>query len=229
MSPVHLDGVLRKTLLHWLFSVVIARMPTCRLLLIDDHAMFRTGLAVLLRMSIAGLEVDEAGSVNDGLGVCATAPHAVLLDIMLKGQSGIEGIDQIKRQWPDVPIIMVSSDANPQTVQRALARGACDFVSKEKSAQSILETVRKVLNLPEADTGVPSPLPPEVVEGSGLTPRQLEVLELLCQGLTNKAIGRKLELSENTVRWHVQGILSLLKVANRSEAAFAARQRGLIR
>jgi DNA-binding NarL/FixJ family response regulator len=154
----------------------------------------------------------------------------VLLDIMLKGQSGIEGIDQIKRQWPDVPIIMVSSDAESQTIQRALARGACDFVSKEKSADSILEAVRKVLNLPEADTGMPGgPLPAELVDGSGLTPRQLEVLELLCQGLTNKAIGRKLELSENTVRWHVQGILSLLKVANRSEAAFAARQRGLIR
>ena len=138
-------------------------------------------------------------------------------------------IDLIKHQWPDVPIIMVSSDADPQTVQRSLARGACDFVSKEKSADSILGAVRKVLNLPEADTGMPGPLPAEVVEGSGLTPRQLEVLELLCQGLTNKAIGRKLELSENTVRWHVQGILSLLKVANRSEAAFAARQRGLIR
>jgi DNA-binding NarL/FixJ family response regulator len=224
-----LDGVLCKSLLPGVNSVVIAAMSAPHLLLIDDHAMFRSGLAVLLRMSIGGLEVHEAGSVDEGLGVCATAPHAVLLDVMLKGQSGIVGIDLIKRQWPDVPIIMVSSDADPQTIQRALARGACDFVSKEKSAQSILETVRQVLNLPEADTGVPGPLPAGVVEASGLTPRQREVLDFLCQGLPNKAIGRKMDLSENTVRWHVQGILALLKVSNRSEAAFAARKQGLIR
>lgn len=149
------------------------------------------------------------------------------MNIELKGLNGLDGIDLLKRQWPGVPIIMVSSDADPRTRQQALARGAIGFVSKEKTAANILTVVRQAL-----DTSLPTDAPQTAEPGptaepTRLTPRQLEVLDLLCQVLPNKAIGRKLDLTENTLRWHVQGILALLRVANRSEAAFAARQKGL--
>jgi DNA-binding NarL/FixJ family response regulator len=204
-------------------------MPCTRLLLIDDHAMFRSGLAVLLRMSIDDLEVIEAGSMDEALHSSAAAPDAILLDIVLRGLSGLEGIDLLKRRWFAVPIIMVSSDAAPQTVQLALTRGASAFVSKEQPAQSILEVVRQLLTPATNQAGLRKAPTPAHAESTRLTPRQLEVLNFLCQGLPNKAIGRKLNLTENTVRWHVQSILALLAVSNRSEAAFAARQQGLIR
>lgn len=209
-------------------SALICAMKSVRCLLIDDHAMFRSGLAVLLRSSLANLEVMEAGSLDESLHGTMAAPDVVLLDILLRGLNGLDGIELLKRQWPKVPIIMVSSDAEPGTVRLALQRGASAFISKEKSADSILALVKQVLEprLPQHDD---APAAMTTGQGARLTPRQLEVLDLLCQGLPNKAIGRKLDLSENTVRWHVQAILVHLNVTNRSEAAFAARSQGLIR
>jgi DNA-binding NarL/FixJ family response regulator len=203
-------------------------MPAPRILLIDDHAMFRSGLAVLLRMSIADLEVTEADSLDESLHVANNPPDVVLLDIVLRGLNGIDGIELLKRKWPQTPIVMVSSDAAPETVKQAMARGAAAFVSKEKSAENILAVVKNLL-LPQSLVSEPlSDAEGAATSEARLTPRQLEVLDLLCQGLPNKAIGRKLDLSENTVRWHVQGILAFLKVSNRSEAAFAARSTGLV-
>jgi DNA-binding NarL/FixJ family response regulator len=224
-----LDGVLFKVLLPGANSVVMKRMSAARLLLIDDHAMFRSGLAVLMRMSIEGVEVIESGSMDEALHGPFATPDVILLDIVLKGLNGLEGIELLKRRWPGVSIIMVSSDATPQTVQQALTRGASAFVSKEQSAQSILDAVRKVLEPALGHADLQKMPLPAASESTRMTPRQLEVLDLLCQGMPNKAIGRKINLTENTVRWHVQSILALLEVSNRSEAAFAARQRGLIR
>jgi DNA-binding NarL/FixJ family response regulator len=233
MCPIHLDGPRHKKTLFGLKSALIVGMKSIRILVIDDHAMFRAGLALLLRMSIGSLEVVEAGSLDEALHPAASAPDLVLLDIVLRGLNGLDGIDLLKRQWPSSPIVMVSSDAAPHTVKLALARGANAFVSKEKTAENIVTVVRHVLA--QKRGGLPSALGPNLgvagasVEAARLTPRQLEVLDLLCQGLPNKAIGRKLNLTENTVRWHVQSILVSLNVSNRSEAAFAARGQGLIR
>jgi len=201
-------------------------MPQKRILLIDDHAMFRTGLAVLLHSGFADLEVDEAGTLDAALHSQVAAPDVVLLDIILRGLNGLEGIALLRRKWPQTPIIMLSSDATPQTVSQALARGAAAFVSKENTADNILSVLRQVLG-PALPPAPPSPGDP-ANDVTRLTPRQLEVLDLLCQGLPNKSIGRRLDLSENTVRWHVQAILAFLQVSTRSEAAFAARSMALI-
>ena len=123
---------------------------------------------------------------------------------------------------------MVSSDAMPQTINLALARGASAFVSKEKTAENIIEVVQRVLDQKRLGTALVHVADDAPTNVSRLTPRQFEVLDLLCQGLPNKAIGRRLNLSENTVRWHVNAILALMQVSNRSEAAFAARSQGLI-
>ena len=204
-------------------------MRAPHVLLIDDHAMFRSGLAALLRMSIADLMVTEADSVDTSLHDDRAAPDLVLLDVLLRGLNGIDGIELLKRKWPHTPIVMVSSDAAPETVRQATERGATAFVSKEKPAEAILAIVNRLISPAHKSDEVAAPTPIGSAGEPRLTPRQLEVLDLLCQGLTNKGIGRKLDLSENTVRWHVQGILSFLQVSNRSEAAFAARGIGLVR
>lgn len=204
-------------------------MTPARCLLIDDHAMFRAGLKVLLQTSLPALEVMEAASLGEALHHRLPVPDVVLLDHFLRGTNGLEGIERVQREWPQTPVVMVSSDTDPRTLQQALARGAVAFVSKEQPADQILSVLKEVLG-PRQTGAARSPAPPEepVSAPPRLTPRQREVLDLMCQGLPNKAIGRRLDLSENTVRWHVQAILALLGVANRSEAAFAARRQGFI-
>lgn len=200
-------------------------LPT-RVLLIDDHALFRSGLGLVLDASLTGLQVLEASSIEDGFKVAVTAPDVVLLDIQLEGLNGLEGLTLIRSRWPSTPIVMLSASQGPEIVRVAMSRGATAFVSKAEPAERIVAVVKQALY------GIGGPLPRAVNEipedDARLTPRQCEVLDLLCQGLSNKVIARRLELSEFTVRGHVQAVLRHLRVSSRSEAAFAARQRGLV-
>lgn len=199
-------------------------MSAITLLLIDDHAMFRAGLRMVLTSAMPQAGVIEAGSLKEALSAYATPPDVVLLDIQLPGLNGVDGIALLKRQWPEVAIVMLSSQDESEMVRLAMGRGATGFVSKAESADRIVEVINQVLS---GELPLDAPLA-AAAPAVRLTPRQCEVLELLGEGLSNKLIARRLELAENTVRWHVQAILTLLQVSSRSEAAFAARRLGLI-
>lgn len=183
-------------------------------------------MSLLLRSSLPGAQVLEAGSLSEALHEPRATPEIVLLDLMLNGLSGLEGIGLLKRKWPGVPVVVLSSDTAPETERAALARGATAFVSKERSADTVLAAIRSALG---PTTQAAPAQPGDAERPRHLTPRQCEVLELLCQGLSNKGIGHKLGLSENTVRWHVQAVLAHLGVDSRGEAAYAARRLGLVR
>lgn len=201
-------------------------MLPARILLIDDHALFRCGLRMVLSSGIPDLEVAEAGSLEEGLRCAMDPPALVLLDIQLQGLNGLEGIALVKRKWPDAAVVILSSDAGAHNVRMAQERGAAAFVSKADSADNILAVIEQLRRGQQATSAVPAAggdASPQL-----LTPRQCEVLDLLCQGLSNKVIGRRLGLSENTVRGHVQAVLAALQVSSRSEAGFAARRRGLV-
>ncbi|GAA4351016.1 response regulator transcription factor [Variovorax defluvii] len=198
-----------------------------RLLLVDDHALFRCGLRMVLDAGIPGLEVAEAASLEEAMRTPLQDPALVLLDIQLHGLNGLEGIALVKRKWPEAVVVILSSDVSPQKVRMALERGAAAFVSKADPAGRILGVIDQLRQ------GLPVTADVAHVLAGGadaalLTPRQSEVLDLMCQGLSNKLIGRRLNLSENTVRGHVQAVLAALQVSSRSEAGFAARQRGLV-
>ena len=203
-------------------------MLPARILLIDDHVLFRCGLRMVLASGITELEVAEAGSLEEGLRAGMESPALVLLDIQLHGLNGLEGIALVKRKWPEAVVVILSSDAAPHNVRMALERGAAAFVSKADSADNILALIERLRR------GGPASAAHQPAGAEGLaapqllTPRQFEVLDLLCQGLPNKIIGRRLGLSENTVRGHVQAVLAALQVSSRSEAGFAARRRGLV-
>ena len=157
----------------------------------------------------------------------------MLLDVQLQGLNGLEGIAQVRRRWPDAPVVMLSSHAEPRTVRLALQRGAAAFVSKADTADTIVSVVSALLKGEAVATtaggfaDTQGAVLANDAQTQGLTPRQFEVLGLICEGLSNKVIGRKLNLSENTVRGHVQATLGTLGVSSRSEAAFAARRMGL--
>ena len=198
-------------------------MTGFRILLIDDHPMFRAGLGMVLGRAMPDAEVSQAASVDEGLNTALEFMHLVLLDIKLNGSSGLEGIGHIRRRWPGVPILMLSSHDEPETTRLALARGATAFMSKAEVPEKILAMIGQLLRgeLPQAG-------PVSSNNDRHLTPRQREVLGLLHAGLTNKVIARKLTLSDNTVRRHMQEILKYFKVATRAEAVLAARQQALV-
>ncbi len=198
-----------------------------RILLVDDHALFRSGLRLVLQEGLAGVTVAEAASLEQAVQVGAQPPGLILLDIQLQGVNGLEGLGLVRRRWPGVPVVMLSSSDAPDVIALAFARGAAGFVSKADTSSKIIQVIQQMLEGPPGEGATTVPRPPTQIKPR-LTPRQSEVLDLLCQGLSNKVIARQLVLSEFTVRGHVQAVLGQLGVTSRSEALFVARQTGLI-
>jgi len=199
-------------------------MSSPSVLLIDDHAMFRSGLRMVISAAMADAVIHEAGSLQEAIDNTPDSVDVVLLDINLRGLSGLEGIALLQRRWPQVPVLMLSSQSEPETVRLALARGAVGFVSKAQTADHIVQAICAALQ--GSTAALSSPTDKGVVRR--LTPRQCEVLDLMSQGLSNKLVARRLSLSDNTVRRHVQDILEFFNVGSRAEAVVAARQQRLI-
>ncbi|WP_411877761.1 response regulator [Polaromonas sp. YR568] len=196
-------------------------MAELRILLIDDHALFQSGMRLVLEAGLPGVKVTKADGIEQVMAQSGEAPSLVLLDIQLQGMGGMDGLVLLKQRWPDVPVIMLSSAADDETVSLAMSKGASGFFSKSGTAEKIIALIHDALGI---HTPQAAPEPPK----PRLTPRQFEVLMLVNEGLSNKAIARRLELSEFTVRGHVQAVLGLLNASSRSQAIFAARGAGLL-
>jgi len=205
-------------------------MTQANILIIDDHAMFRSGLRMVIDSDIKDVQVFEAGAIIEALHKVDTTPDVVLLDIQMPGLNGVESIQLLKRKWPLTHVLMLSSQDDSETVRLAHKRGADDFVSKANTAKTIVDAVNIALNrhipaMHESNGNFNAAKPKLLLH---LTPRQLEVLDMLGRGMSNKIVARQLDLSENTVRVHVQAIFESMHVSSRSEAVFAARRLGLI-
>jgi DNA-binding NarL/FixJ family response regulator len=179
-------------------------------------------MRMLLEARIDGAQVVAATSLSEAV-MAEAMPDAIVLDIMLSGVNGMEGLASLQRKWPQARIVMLSSQDDTDTRQQALARGAVGFVSKTEAGEQIVEAICHALR-----GQVAAPQARACAAQQYLTPRQCEVLDLLNQGLTNKVIAKKLALSDNTVRRHVQDIFAFFGVASRTEAVFAARRQGLV-
>ena len=205
-----------------------------RLMLIDDHVLFRTGMRLILSDGPMPLgEPLEAGSIAEAL-TTPLAVDVVLLDVELPGISGMDGLALIKRRWPQAAIVMLTANDDPERVGQAMQRGAHAFVSKTASAEHIRRVVQQALagKLQLAPSAVPQAagLPKAVVAISAtLSARQLDVLALMCEGMSNKAIANRLFLSENTVRNHVVAVLRHFDASTRTEAVTIAQRNGVIR
>ena len=198
-------------------------MMGTRILIIDDHDLYRTGLRAALSASMPNTEIFEAGSIDEAIRGTPDKLDVIVLDFRLPGLNGAEGIALLKRKWPLAPVLMLSSQNDPETVGLALERGAAGFASKGDTADNIVAAINRALR--GQATAPPAGRDKPFLR---LSPRQCEVLDLLCQGLPNKQIAQRLSLSDNTVRVHVQAIYAYLQVTSRSEAIVVARSRGLI-
>lgn len=205
-------------------------------LLVDDHALFRDALLSWLAERLPAVQWQVAGSLAQALDCLATTltpPDLVLLDLQLPDSQGLDTLRAVLRHRPGLRVMVISAEAGRDLVLGAIDHGARGFVPKRADGDLMAAAMRSVLAggvylpaIATLDEAVPAT--EEAVSGdAGLSPRQLEVLRLVKDGLSNKAIMRALDMSESTVKTHLRAIFLRLGVDNRTQAAAAARRLGL--
>lgn len=208
-----------------------------KVLLADDHALFREGVRLVLESLVdAPLEVIEASDFIQALAVIRNdgTVEIGLVDLDMPGMDGFSGIEALKRACPALHLVVVSASEDPHDVRRALDAGAQGYIAKSSPSSAMIDGIRSVLSgeiylSPKfaltADGHVPSGGECEQFK-QVLTPRQRDVLAMLRQGKSNKEIARDLDLAEITVKLHVTAILRALGVENRTQAAILAAGTG---
>lgn len=215
-------------------------IESMKLLVVDDHPVLRAGLCALLLQIEKDVVVLQAGAAEEGLSLVAQNPDLdiVILDIAMPGMNGLQAIAEFVRLRPELPVIVLSSSESPKDVRQALAQGALGYIPKSANQHTLLAAVRLVMNgdlyvppliLDDADTARLTPFRSrESAEKPVLTDRQVAVLRSVSEGRSNKEIAFKLGLSEKTVKAHITAIFKILNVINRTQAATAGRENGLI-
>lgn len=194
-----------------------------KLLICDDHSLFRDGLKQLILQHNSMFEVIEAASLTESYQQCEQHDFSlILLDLNMPGSHGVAGLPEVCRRT-NTPIVVISADDRAETIQMAAKQGISGYLPKTADSQTITSVIEKVLDgekyFPEQVlldtklTGEPS-----------LNTRQIEILQCLVDGLSNKQIAEKINLSEGTVRQYVTVILRSLAVDNRTQAANAGRK-----
>lgn len=201
-------------------------------LLIDDHPLFREGLALLMANAFPHLDIRQAGSIGQALERLRAEPDIslALLDLGLPDSAGTQSLRRLHDATPELTLVVLSADEAPETVLGAIDHGAAGFIPKTSqpgAMRAALETVfAGGVYLPPHVLGLRADAPPAETT-LGLSPRQLDVLKLLIEGKPNKAICRELELSESTVKTHLAAIFRRLDVNSRTQAVVAAARLGL--
>jgi DNA-binding NarL/FixJ family response regulator len=202
-----------------------------KLLIVDDHPMLRQGISVLIRQAWAGAAIIEANDAPAALRQVANHPDLdiVLLDLVLPGGGGLEAIGDIGRRRPDLPVLVLASSEEIDDIRRALAAGACGYVPKSAGGNTLVSAIRLALDgeiyVPPLVLKTGRPAPPPAFQ---VTPRQMDVLRLLADGASNKAIAAALGLSEKTVKAHLASLFRTLSVGNRTQAIAVARTHGIL-
>jgi DNA-binding NarL/FixJ family response regulator len=197
-------------------------------LLVDDHQMVRTGLAALLAATEDIVVVGQAG--DGGAAVAAvsdSSPDVVLMDLSMPEVDGVEATRRILAEHPDVKVVVLTSFSDRERVGDALAAGAVGYLLKDCEPADLLAAVRSAAagHVP-LDPRVARVLLPDPSSGRAedvMSPREIEVLRLVAQGLANKQIGRALGISERTVKAHLGRVFRQIGVADRTSAALWAR------
>jgi DNA-binding NarL/FixJ family response regulator len=211
-----------------------------RVLIVDDHALFRRGLEIVLAQEP---DVVVVGEANDGVEAVAKAaellPDIVLLDVRMPRRGGIEACSAIKNVAPSARLIMLTMSDDEADLYEAIKAGATGYLLKEIPPHEVADSVRAVYHgqslispamasklLTEFATMIKGDSPEDQVPAPQLTDRELEVLKLVATGMNNRDIAKKLFISENTVKNHVRNILEKLQLHSRMEAVvYAVRKK----
>ncbi|MDD2760830.1 MAG: response regulator transcription factor [Methylomonas sp.] len=202
-----------------------------KILLLDDHALFRAGLRLLLETLDQDVITFEAGTIAEARQIADQ--HAdlqlCLLDLNLREEDGLEMLDRIKVSAPAVAVVVVTASDEPAVVRACLDAGAMSFIAKSSPPEVLAEALRHVL---AGSIYLPATLLDGQAQASetplNLSPRQRDVLRGLCRGMSTKAIARELGLSEHTVKEYIAALFKLLDVHNRTEAVIKTGRLGLL-
>jgi DNA-binding NarL/FixJ family response regulator len=217
-----------------------------KILVVDDHVLIRESLRSVLKELKPDATIMEATNSREAMGLVTDDPELglILLDLNLPDRNGFVVLTELRERHPTIPVVMLSGYHDRANVVRALDLGALGFIPKTAQRQVLVSAIGLVLSggiyIPPEILVRPEPAPPgrsgPTRRGAnrspasprelGLTERQVEVLALMMQGKSNKAIGRRLDLAEPTVRNHVTAVLKALNVTNRTEAVIAVVELG---
>ncbi len=206
-------------------------VTTYRLVIADDHPLFRGAL----REAVAGLldrvDVTEAGTFDEVAGLLDRGGDVdlILLDLKMPGVRGFSGLMYMRAQYPSVPVVVVSANDDPSAIRRCMEFGASGYIPKTLGVEAMRSAIREVLQgglwtPPDVDltTGSDAETGELMARMATLTPQQVRVLMMLSEGLLNKQIAYQLGVSEATVKAHVSAILQKLGVESRTQAVIAA-------
>ncbi len=216
-------------------SIAMQQTPKIRIVIADDHAVVREGIRALIESTP---DMDVVGEAKDGVEAMlksrAARPDVVLLDMMMPRMNGLEAISAIKTELPNTRIIILTSFSDDDQVLAAIRAGALGYLLKDSSPRDLLQAIRDVfagksslhpsiaLKLIQ-EINRPSAMPTD----TELTDRELQILKLVAQGLSNQDISASLTISERTVGTHISNILNKLQLSNRTQAALYALRKGI--
>ena len=208
-----------------------------RVLVADDHSLFRDGLVSLL--GAAGFKV--VGQAGDGQAAVEQAvnlrPELVLLDLHMPVMNGLEALRQIRQKLPDIQIVMLTVSDDENNLLEAIKSGANGYLLKQLNSQAFIKALE---GLQRGEAAITRSATTKVMRSLAelsaqkspqksaitLSEREIEILRLVAEGLSNQDISKKVSLSENTVKYHIKNILQKLNAHNRIEAATIARRKG---
>jgi DNA-binding NarL/FixJ family response regulator len=200
-----------------------------RVLVVEDHAVVREGLVALLKVA-GGLEV--VGEAADGMEAVAQfrkhLPDVTLMDLRLPKLGGVDAIMTIRKEAPNARFIVLTTYDGDEDIYRALKAGARAYLLKGMTSDELMAAIRAVH---AGKSHIPPAIAERLAERMGaeeLTPREFDVLEQIVSGKSNKEIASELEISEATVKTHINSLLAKLGVTDRTQAATAAIRRGLV-
>lgn len=211
-------------------SVAVGVAQRSRVLVVDDHALFRTGVANIINQEADLLVVAEAG--NGAEAVTAYEQHhpdVTLLDLRMPVMEGVEAVRRIRERDPQARVIVLTTYDTDEDISRALKAGAKAYVLKDISAEGLVACIHDVLR---GKTYLAPAAAAKLAEGVTriqLTPRELSALRLMADGKANKEIANELGISERTVKTHLGHLFDKLGVTSRTEAVKVATRRGLVR
>jgi DNA-binding NarL/FixJ family response regulator len=211
-------------------DTTIAPAGQARVLLVDDHALLRTGVANIINQEHDLRVVAEAGNGIEAVDAFERhRPEVTLLDLRMPAMEGVEVVRQIRLRDPNARVIVLTTFDTDDEISRALKAGAKAYVLKDISAEGLVSCIRDVL---AGKTYLAPAAAAKLAEGVSrvqLTPREMSTLRLLADGKANKEIANELEISERTVKTHLAHLFEKLGVTSRTEAVKVATHRGLVR
>lgn len=216
-------------------------MKPISVLIIDDHTLFRSGIRLLLQRQDGFEVVGEAGDGLEGVKIAKRLePDVVLLDLHMPGIGGLEALQLLQEDLPQVQVVMLTVSEDAQDLLEALRIGARGYLLKNIETDFLLDAIRRAAagesvmspqmanRLADAVRAPQSNTKTSPAAAAKLSPREAEIIAMLAAGASNKEIARRLELAESTVKIHVQGILRKLNLSSRVQAAVYAVEHGLM-